>query len=178
MNKENLLVAVGVLAVIAIGVASWIYFHPSKVNSFAACLRAGYRIIETFPRQCVIPEGAILMELVSTPPEFNIEDTAIGDGLAVNPGDKVVVHYTGRLSDGTIFDNSNDRGTPFIFNLGAREVIPGWDLGLIGMKIGGTRKLTIPASMGYGNRSAGKIPPNSTLFFEIVLLGKQNPWIK
>lgn len=95
-----------------------------------------------------------------------------GDGQVAQAGQHVSVHYTGWLTDGTKFDSSVDRGTPFEFPLGAGRVIKGWDQGVQGMKIGEKRKLTIPPEMGYGARGAGAvIPPNSTLVFEVELLG-------
>ena len=103
--------------------------------------------------------------------ELKIEDLEIGDGAEVKEGDTVSVHYTGTLTNGTKFDSSLDRDTPFEFTVGAGQVIEGWDQGLIGMKIGGKRRLTIPPELGYGERGAGDdIPPNSTLIFEIELL--------
>jgi FKBP-type peptidyl-prolyl cis-trans isomerase FkpA len=103
---------------------------------------------------------------------LEIEDTNVGAGEAAKAGDRVTVHYTGWLTDGTKFDSSKDRGTPFQFNLGAREVIAGWDQGVAGMQVGGARKLTIPPELGYGARGAGGvIPPNATLVFEVELLG-------
>jgi FKBP-type peptidyl-prolyl cis-trans isomerase FkpA len=102
---------------------------------------------------------------------LEIEDTNVGAGEAAKAGDRVTVHYTGWLTDGTKFDSSKDRGTPFQFNLGAREVIAGWDQGVAGMQVGGARKLTIPPELGYGARGAGGvIPPNATLVFEVELL--------
>jgi FKBP-type peptidyl-prolyl cis-trans isomerase FkpA len=94
-----------------------------------------------------------------------------GDGRVAAAGDTVSVHYTGWLVDGRKFDSSVDRGTPFSFPLGAGRVIRGWDEGVAGMKIGGIRKLIIPAALGYGSRGAGSvIPPNATLIFEVQLL--------
>jgi len=101
-----------------------------------------------------------------------IEDIKIGEGQEVEKFNIVTVNYTGLLEDGTKFDSSLNPGrTPFRFTVGAGQVIQGWDQGLIGMKIGGTRKLTIPPELGYGSRDNGPIPANSTLIFEIDLLG-------
>jgi len=101
-----------------------------------------------------------------------IEELAIGDGSEAAAGQSVTVHYTGWLTDGTKFDSSKDRDDPFEFPLGARHVIAGWDEGVQGMKVGGRRKLTIPPSLGYGARGAGRvIPPDATLIFEVELLG-------
>jgi len=106
---------------------------------------------------------------VSTP-GLVIEDTKIGTGAAAKLGDTVTVHYTGRLTDGKKFDSSLDRNEPFVFKLGAGEVISGWDQGVVGMKVGGKRKLTIPPALGYGANGVGPIPPNATLVFDIELL--------
>ena len=101
-----------------------------------------------------------------------IEDIKIGEGQEVEKFNIVTVNYTGLLEDGTKFDSSLNPGrTPFRFTVGAGQVIQGWDQGLIGMKIGGKRKLTIPPELGYGGRDNGPIPANSTLIFEIDLLG-------
>ena len=100
-----------------------------------------------------------------------IETLEEGSGDAAAAGQAVTVHYTGWLEDGTKFDSSLDRNSPFQFNLGAGEVIRGWDEGVAGMKPGGKRKLTIPAELGYGAHGAGGvIPPNATLIFEVELL--------
>ncbi len=106
-------------------------------------------------------------------------DTTVGTGAEAAAGQRVKVHYTGWLYDpaaannrGKKFDSSKDRGQPFSFGLGGGEVIRGWDEGVQGMKVGGTRVLTIPPEMGYGARGAGGvIPPNATLVFEVELLG-------
>jgi FKBP-type peptidyl-prolyl cis-trans isomerase FkpA len=104
--------------------------------------------------------------------ELKIEDIKVGTGAEAVAGKVVSVHYTGWLTDGTKFDSSKDSGTPFQFNLGAGDVIAGWDQGVAGMKVGGARMLTIPAELGYGaSGSSGVIPPNATLVFRVELLG-------
>jgi len=103
--------------------------------------------------------------------ELIIEDLTVGSGDEAVAGKSVVVHYTGWLTNGSKFDSSRDRNDPFDFRLGQSEVIRGWDQGVAGMKVGGTRKLTIPPELGYGSRGAGSvIPPNATLVFEVELL--------
>ena len=112
------------------------------------------------------------MSQTTTASGLVIEELIIGEGAEASAGQMVSVHYTGWLTDGTKFDSSKDRNEPFEFALGARHVIAGWDEGVQGMKIGGTRKLTIPPALGYGTRGAGGvIPPNATLVFEVELLG-------
>ena len=102
--------------------------------------------------------------------ELTITDEKIGTGDEAVSGKKITVNYVGTLTDGTKFDSSYDRNMPFAFNLGAGEVIAGWDQGFSGMKVGGKRKLVIPASLGYGPQAVGSIPANSTLIFEVELL--------
>ncbi len=102
---------------------------------------------------------------------LQIEDVKVGTGAAAQNGNVVTVHYTGTLVNGTKFDSSVDRGQPFSFTLGAGQVIQGWEEGLLGMKVGGKRKLRIPPDMAYGDRALGPIPANSTLIFEVELLG-------
>jgi FKBP-type peptidyl-prolyl cis-trans isomerase len=102
---------------------------------------------------------------------LQIKDTRVGAGTEATPGRVVQVHYTGTLLDGKEFDSSRGR-EPFEFRLGAGEVIPGWDEGIKGMKVGGVRELTIPANMAYGSKGAGDaIPPDAPLWFEVELLG-------
>jgi FKBP-type peptidyl-prolyl cis-trans isomerase len=103
------------------------------------------------------------------------KDVKKGKGEEAKAGSSVTVHYTGCLTNGTKFDSSLDHGSPFTFNLGQGQVIQGWDKGVEGMKVGGKRKLIIPADMGYGAAGAGGvIPPNSTLVFEVELLKVNN----
>jgi FKBP-type peptidyl-prolyl cis-trans isomerase FkpA len=111
------------------------------------------------------------MPAITTASGLIIDDITVGDGAEAKAGQTVSVHYTGWLTDGSKFDSSKDRNDPFEFGLGARQVISGWDEGVQGMKVGGSRKLTIPPSLGYGARGAGGvIPPNATLVFEVELL--------
>lgn len=110
-------------------------------------------------------------EMVKTPSGLQYADLVVGKGREAHAGETATVHYTGTLVDGTKFDSSKDRNNPFSFRLGAGHVIKGWDEGVEGMKIGGTRKLVIPSELGYGARGAGSaIPPNATLIFEVELL--------
>ena len=102
---------------------------------------------------------------------LKIEDIKIGSGAEAKAGNSIKVNYLGTLVNGTKFDSSYDRGQPFLFLLGGRQVIPGWDQGLIGMKVGGKRKLNIPPTLAYGEKGVpGAIPPDSTLVFEVELL--------
>ena len=114
------------------------------------------------------------MAEITTASGLIYEDTVEGSGTEAKAGAFVTVHYTGWLTNGSKFDSSKDRNDPFQFPLGQRHVIAGWDEGVQGMKVGGTRKLTIPANLGYGARGAGGvIPPNATLVFEVELLDVQ-----
>ena len=99
-----------------------------------------------------------------------IKDEVVGTGAVAEAGDTISAHYIGRLTDGRVFDSSRDRGVPISFILGVGQVIQGWDNGLLGMKVGGKRVLTISPEFGYGSRSVGTIPANSTLVFEVELL--------
>jgi FKBP-type peptidyl-prolyl cis-trans isomerase FkpA len=102
---------------------------------------------------------------------LGIEDVKVGAGAEATPGRRITVHYTGTLMDGTKVDSSRDRNEPYPFVLGDGAVIPGWDEGLKGMKVGGLRRLTIPPSMAYGARGSGAVPPNAALKFEVELMG-------
>ena len=99
-----------------------------------------------------------------------IQDTVVGEGDEAVSGDKVVVNYTGRLVDGKVFDSSVTRGEPIQFVLGVGQVIKGWDQGVVGMRVGGKRTLSIPPELGYGADDYGPIPGGSTLIFDVELL--------
>ncbi|TGM05567.1 FKBP-type peptidyl-prolyl cis-trans isomerase [Leptospira jelokensis] len=112
----------------------------------------------------------LTVPLVPAEKDFQIIDLVVGKGDEAFSGSYVTVHYVGRLTNGTKFDSSRDRNRPFEFNLGAGEVVKGWDKGVKGMRVGGKRKLIIPPELGYGSKQVGNIPPNSTLIFEVELL--------
>ena len=113
---------------------------------------------------------ACASDVQPTVTSLQIKDVREGDGALASPGRLVVVHYTGEFLDGREFDSSRPRGKPFEFELGSRDVIAGWNEGIKGMRVRGVRELTIPASMAYGARGRGDIPPNTPLFFEVELV--------
>lgn len=115
-------------------------------------------------------------EMITTASGLQYQDMVVGEGPAAKPGDTVSVHYTGWLEDGTQFDSSLQRPTPFEFTLGTGSVIDGWDEGVAGMQVGGTRRLILPPELAYGETGAGGvIPPNATLTFEVQLLNITSP---
>ena len=141
-------------------------------------------IDEADGRSPMVPAGSVDPRELEFAPELDVDldrsavlfeglhclDEAAGRGEEAVPGATLTVHYTGYLSDGTIFDTTLTRG-PFDVLLGAGQVIPGWEFGLLGMRVGGRRQLVIPPHLGYGNREAGGvIPPNATLVFEVELV--------
>ena len=110
--------------------------------------------------------------MVKTASGLQYDDAKEGAGASPQKGKRVTVHYTGTLADGKKFDSSRDRSEPFSFIIGVGQVIRGWDEGVMSMKVGGRRKLVIPAALGYGARGAGGlIPPNAELHFDVELLG-------
>lgn len=146
--------------------------------SFSACTKkseetAPAETTQTAPDTAASPTTTAASTESSTATsvsELKIEDVKVGTGAEATAGKKVTVEYTGKLTNGTQFDSSVGRA-PFSFNLGAGQVIQGWEKGIVGMKVGGKRKLTIPPALAYGEQGAGSvIPPNSTLVFDVELL--------
>ena len=153
-------------------------FHSARLPLRAA-LFASVLIGASFAGNGICAEPA-KPAMVKTDSGLQYQDLVIGKGAEAVAGRPVKVHYTGWLqnpdgSAGQKFDSSKDRGDPFVFPLGGGRVIRGWDEGVAGMRVGGMRKLTIPAALGYGARGAGGglIPPNATLLFDVELLGVQ-----
>ncbi|UBF25018.1 FKBP-type peptidyl-prolyl cis-trans isomerase [Kovacikia minuta CCNUW1] len=132
----------------------------------------------TSPAQTLVAEAAPPLAqtntgekaVTTTPSGLKYTDLVEGTGASPQTGQKVTVHYTGTLEDGTKFDSSRDRNQPFEFKIGVGQVIKGWDEGVSTMKVGGRRELIIPPDLGYGARGIGPIPPNSTLLFDVELL--------
>jgi len=149
---NKVLIVIAGIAVIALIVGGVIVFGSNKDNSGST---------STSPTPSAASDNG---QLQST-------DETVGTGAEAVAGKKVTVNYSGTLTNGTKFDSSYDRNQPFSFTLGAGEVIKGWDEGVAGMKVGGKRKLVIPPSLGYGAQANGSIPANSTLVFEVELLG-------
>ena len=141
-------------------------------------LLASFALITAFALATLNPTTAAAQaagKAMTTSTGLQITDTAVGTGATPKTGQICVMHYTGWLYEngvkGKKFDSSVDRGQPFGFRLGGGQVIRGWDEGVAGMKVGGKRRLTIPADLGYGARGAGGvIPPNATLMFDVELL--------
>jgi len=131
-----------------------------------------------------LPELPAVPELIDYHPDLQIaiaemklmdsgllyQDDSVGVGDSVSVDSRVVVHYTGWFPDGTVFDTSRESGTPFAFQVGRGEVIEAWEDGLLGMRVGGRRKLVVPPALGYGEGGSGSIPGNAVLVFEIELL--------
>lgn len=150
--------AVVVVVIIAVGVYYYLAVRPEKSVPTDLNLNSDKDKAES--------------KVMETPSGIKTEDLKIGEGAEAKAGNTVTVHYTGTLENGTKFDSSRDRGQAFSFPLGTGYVIKGWDEGVIGMKVGGKRKLIIPSSLAYGEVGVpGTIPPNATLVFEVELLG-------
>ncbi len=172
MNKNHLVLAAISLVILAGG---YLLFNTQSKSNPANLdsQKVGFSLVPT-----ATPDGTI--DSTQKPKATNetqnmdglkIEEITVGTGDVAVAGKEVTVNYSGTLTNGTKFDSSYDRNEPFTFNLGAGQVIRGWDEGVEGMKVGGKRKLTIPPELGYGAAGAGGvIPPNATLVFEVELL--------
>jgi FKBP-type peptidyl-prolyl cis-trans isomerase len=165
MNKKYLVVTIFLIILIAAGgVIIFATKKPSYNQSLASPFPTATIEVTTKPTATASAKPAMQTD------KLIIQDEKVGTGDGAVTGKKVTVNYAGTLTDGTKFDSSYDRGTPFSFTLGAGEVIAGWDQGVAGMKVGGKRKLTIPSSLAYGPQGNGPIPGGATLIFEVELL--------
>lgn len=182
MQNKNQLIAVGVGVVVGLGLlmfgTSIIQFSddtesiPGDSLDQASLKLGDQTTSETTTQPEVKKETTKTMLKETTTKEgLKYTDVVVGTGAVAVAGKEVTVHYTGTFTNGNKFDSSVDRGEPFAFFLGAGQVIKGWDLGVAGMKVGGKRQLTIPATLGYGPDNYGPIPGNSTLLFDVELLG-------
>jgi FKBP-type peptidyl-prolyl cis-trans isomerase len=148
---RNTRIIIIVVLVLVVALAAFFAFQKSKTNPSSTATGGG--------------------NMITTQSGLQYQDVVVGTGAEAVAGKSVTVHYTGTLQDGTKFDSSVDRNQPFIFTLGAGEVIPGWDEGIAGMKVGGKRKLVIPPELAYGAQGYPPvIPANATLNFDVELL--------
>lgn len=172
-NKSKLVSAIVVIVVILAFALGLVYLFTRNKNLVSGEATNQSPVAQSLSeaQNTNAAQTATNMPQASNTNGLKIEDEKVGTGTEAVAGKSVTVNYVGTLLDGTKFDSSYDRNQPFTFNLGAGEVIKGWDQGVAGMKIGGKRKLTIPADLGYGAAGAPPvIPPNATLVFEVELL--------
>lgn len=159
-RRRNTILFIGLTAVIVIGVlAAFVYF--SRPEPAAQTTGSGEAVTGADPN----------FEVIKTDSGLEYQDLLVGTGEIADPNDTVAVHYTGWLTDGTKFDSSLDRGSPFTFTIDRGSVIQGWHEGIKGMKVGGKRRLIIPPDLAYGEGGyAGVIPPSATLIFDVELV--------
>lgn len=162
-----------IILIVLVAIAAWFFIDKASKSKIADT----NNLINPTPTVTSLPKIVDQNnEWIKLENGLEYQDLEIGaGGREAKNGDKVFAHYTGILKDGTKFDSSYNRGEPFSFTLGGGEVIKGWDIGLLGMKVGGKRKLIIPPKLGYGNRNIGNglIPSNSTLYFDVELMNIQ-----
>jgi peptidylprolyl isomerase len=171
LTLKGILVSFAIVAIaVAILVVSQIFGGQSAVN--ASEMSASIAALNNPTTEIAQMTSANDAETVTTESGLKYQEIKVGTGATPQKGQKVNVHYTGTLENGTKFDSSRDRNSPFSFQIGVGQVIKGWDEGLSTMKVGGRRILTIPPDLGYGARGAGGvIPPNAVLIFDVELLG-------
>ena len=158
-RRRTIWIIIGVIALIAVAAGVYLAFFNQPAEPPA-------------PQTSGNPADPVPgVETITTASGLSYQDLTPGSGAEAQAGKTVAVHYTGWLTDGTKFDSSRDGGQPFEFTLGRGSVIPGWDEGVAGMQVGGTRKLFIPAELAYGAAGySGVIPPNATLVFDVELV--------
>jgi putative hemolysin len=180
-------IIVSIILLLVVGIFLYFYLNKMENNQQIAnpaakkCVENGGTLTPVEFKEgtdsfCTFEDGSVCWEWDfyrgdCSKGDLKIETITEGQGVLTSRGDEVSVHYTGRLESGTVFDSSVTRGTPFSFTLGSKQVISGWEYGILGMKIGEKRILTISPKLGYGSSDYGPIPGNSTLIFEVELLG-------
>ncbi len=175
--SKNLMPIVIVIIVVALGFGGIFLLSNQKTNNSQINLTPSIYpsptqlpVATSSANAIIASEEANMNNVITTADGLQMQDEIVGTGAEVKSGNTVTVNYLGTLTDGTKFDSSYDRNQPFTTQIGVGQVIKGWDEGIVGMKVGGKRKLIIPANLGYGNQPAGSIPPNSTLVFEVELV--------
>jgi peptidylprolyl isomerase len=180
---KQILIIIVLLAVVAVG--AWLFMRKgSDTTSLYTESPTASASISNSPLASVSPSGKPTLtpkpgSMITTASGLQYQDEVVGTGTTAKTGQNVSVNYIGKLTNGTTFDSNTDPAfghvQPFTFTLGAGQVIKGWDEGVAGMRVGGKRKLVIPANLAYGSQEVGGgvIPANSTLVFEVELLGVQ-----
>ncbi len=164
-----------IVLVIFVGIAIWFFMQKAQNNNNGEI----GKLVGNSPSPTPTPEASQASDKgtmvenakwVKLEGGLEYQDVVVGSGDEAKSGDMIATNYVGTFSDGTKFDSSYDRGQPFAFILGGGMVIKGWDVGIVGMKVGGKRKLIIPPQLGYGSAARAGIPANSTLLFEVELM--------
>ncbi len=162
--------SVAVMALALLGIRAWQVDSTPMVDPNAEAVMVTVDSAAANPDVALADAIIEASDSVGRVKKLIVQDVAVGSGRIVREGDTVTLHYVGMVKDGKQFNNTYTTGTPYTFIVGTREVIEGWDRGVVGMQEGGQRILVIPASMAYKNRSVGPVPPNATLIFALELL--------